>query len=143
MARNSCNDIKCLLPQNCNRRIVITLKVKEVNRILYCSSVCSGKMLEYLFNTSRTKPLFSIQKFHGLLTEGIATNGVEITALSSIPVTRTGHRRIWWNAATEYQHNVKFIYPAFINLPYIRNLCTFLFTFFNVLFWCLKAEIIL
>ena len=41
-------------------------------KILYISSVCSPKVLEYIFNTAIIKPGQAIQKFHRLLIEGFS-----------------------------------------------------------------------
>ena len=109
-------------------------------KILYCSTLCSGKMLEYLFSTSLKKPLLSIQKFHRLFVEGLVINASDVTILSSVPISRKNHRKIWWFGNTERQKNLKYIYLPFINFPFIRQFFIAVLSFIRTLLWCLNSE---
>jgi len=68
-------------------------------KILYISSLCSPKVLDYIFNTSEVKPGQAVQKFHRLLVEGFSKyNDIcEIEVLSSLPVSPRGHAKLYWN----------------------------------------------
>lgn len=109
-------------------------------KILYCSSLCSEKMLDFLFKTSLKKPLQSVQKFHRLFAEGIISNGYEITALSSIPVSSSNYKKIWWNKRPELNCGIKYVYLPFINFPFIRQFFVTIFTFIQTFWWCLKNK---
>ncbi len=109
-------------------------------KILYISSVCSPKVLEYIFNTAIIKPGQAIQKFHRLLIEGFSKNKeiCEIEVLSSLPISPNGHTRKIWNIKTDRWHGVSFNYVFTLNIPIIKNLIVFILTFSKVLLWRFK-----
>ena len=109
-------------------------------KILYISSVCSPKVLEYIFNTAIIKPGQAIQKFHRLLIGGFSKNKeiCEIEVLSSLPISPNGHTRKIWNIKTDRWHGVSFNYVFTLNIPIIKNLIVFILTFSKVLFWRFK-----
>ena len=109
-------------------------------KILYISSVCSPKVLEYIFITAIIKPGQAIQKFHRLLIEGFSKNKeiCEIEVLSSLPISPNGHTRKIWNIKTDRWHGVSFNYVFTLNIPIIKNLIVFILTFSKVLFWRFK-----
>lgn len=109
-------------------------------KILYISSVCSPKVLEYIFNTAIIKPGQAIQKFHRLLIEGFSKNKeiCEIEVLSSLPISPNGHTRKIWNIKTDIWHGVSFNYVFTLNIPIIKNLIVFILTFSKVLLWRFK-----
>lgn len=109
-------------------------------KILYISSVCSPKVLEYIFNTAIIKPGQAIQKFHRVLIEGFSKNKeiCEIEVLSSLPISPNGHTRKIWNIKTDRWHGVSFNYVFTLNIPIIKNLIVFILTFSKVLFWRFK-----
>lgn len=96
--------------------------------------------MDYLFNTSIIKPVYSVQKFHRLLIEGIAAKGYDITILSSIPISRTKHKKIWWNNSFEIHGDVKYIFLPFINFRFIRQFFVAFFSFIHSLWWCLHSK---
>jgi glycosyltransferase involved in cell wall biosynthesis len=107
-------------------------------KILYISSVCTPKVLEYIFNTSKVKPGLAIQKFHRLLIEGFSKNHsiCKIEVLSSLPISPSGHKKKFWKLNKDSWSNVTFNYLWVINLPFFKNSLVFILTFFKVLFWC-------
>jgi len=109
-------------------------------KILYISSVCSPKVLEYIFNTAIIKPGQAIQKFHRLLIEGFSKNKeiCEIEVLSSLPISPAGHKRKIWNFKKDKWSGVSFNYVSTLNVPIIKNLIVFILTFSKVLFWRFK-----
>ncbi len=109
-------------------------------KILYISSVCSPKVLEYIFNTAIIKPGQAIQKFHRLLIEGFSKNKeiCEIEVLSSLPISPAGHKRKIWNFKKDKWSGVSFDYVSTLNVPIIKNLIVFILTFSKVLFWRFK-----
>jgi len=116
------------------------IMIQRSLKILYCSTLCSEKMINYLFSTSIRKPLLSIQKFHRLLVEGLVKNGCEITILSSIPISRNNNRKTWWLKKSEIQKDLKYIYPPFVNFPFIRQFIIAIFSFFGTMWWCLNNK---
>jgi glycosyltransferase involved in cell wall biosynthesis len=109
-----------------------------VSNILYISSLCSDNLLTYIHATSRIKPLYSVQKFHRLLVNGLIANGIEVTSLSAIPLSSIHHAKKIWITKKEVENNIQFIYLPFINLPYVRQCCISFGSFFTTLIWLLK-----
>lgn len=106
-------------------------------KILYISSVCTPKVLDYIFKTSKIKPGQAVQKFHRLLVEGLAKNNYscQVEVLSSLPIAPFSHNRIVWNLPGDLWKGIRFRYIPFINFPVIKNLFVFWVTFFKVIFW--------
>lgn len=105
-------------------------------KILYISSLCSEKMLQYIYETSVRKPEQAAQKFHRLLAHGLAMHHkvCKIKTVSTIPVIPSSHHKKFWKPASEYIKKLTYTYIPFINLPYIKNIGIFLYTFIKVFF---------
>lgn len=108
--------------------------------VLYISNLCSQKLLDYLFQTSIIKPPQETQKFHRLLTQGLAQHidNCTVSAISSIPVTYSSNKKLVWNHDAEDVEQVHFEYIKFINLPFVRTILITINLFFSVLTWCIK-----
>ena len=106
-------------------------------QILYISSLCSENVLKDLFKTASKKPEQAAQKFHRLLAEGFAMhpNLCTLQTLSAIPVVPSNHNKKIWNLSDETFKKVKYSYIPMVNLPYIKNLGVFIYTFLKVFFW--------
>lgn len=106
-------------------------------KILYISTVCTPKVLDYIFETSTIKPCQAVQKFHRLLLEGFATHSNEcmIDVLSVPPVSTQSNKRVWWKIKPDKFKGIWFKYVPFINLPFLKYPIVFVWTFFYVLKW--------
>lgn len=113
--------------------------IKPTLKILYISTLCSPKVMEYIFTTSVAKPGQSAQKFHRLLVEGFAMHreSCSVETLSTIPVTSASHKRRIWRLPSEIVGNkiIKYNYAPMINLPLVKNLLVFIYAFFKVVLW--------
>lgn len=91
--------------------------------IIYLSSSCSEKKFEELREKGITRKLPQAQKYHNLLMEGIAKNidGI-LYSISAFPVNRTWTKKVFFKREEEAYENVKYIYDAFINLPFLCQL---------------------
>lgn len=98
-------------------------------RVLYASSLVSAETYSALFSRSRVKPSLAAQKYHALLTRGLAKNGVSVTALSAPPVSRQTSSRLVVCPPREEREGVSFRYLPFLSLPGIKQLCVFLGAF--------------
>lgn len=109
-------------------------------KILYISTVCTPKVLDYIFETSIIKPSQAVQKFHRLLIEGFAkhTDFCQVEVLTSLPVSPGGHKKIIWNLQDDKLNGIPFKYIPFINLPILKHIIVFFITFLNVLVWILS-----
>ena len=98
-------------------------------KILYSSSVCSNKLLNYLYNTSTKKPMYSIQKFHRLLLKGFIRNGVDVQTLSAIPISSQNHTKKVWMIDSDVEDGIHYKYIPFVNYPFLRQIGIFVYAF--------------
>lgn len=109
------------------------MKEKDKLKICYISTVTSEKKMNQIIQNSKNKPLQSIQKFHRLICEGFVSNGMQVEAVSAIPMSRKISDKLFWNEKKESVNGVEYNYLPFINIPIIRQLCIMFFTFYNVI----------
>jgi len=106
--------------------------------ILYVSSHCSPKVFAWLFRTLAVKPQQQAQKFHRLVTTGLAGQAeVRVTALSRLPVSRIHTKRVWISAPNEIDRGVHYIHLPHLNIPLgaiFGAICALVATSM----WCLK-----
>ena len=108
-----------------------------MKKILYISTLCSSRLLDDIFNTSFIKPGQAVQKFHRLLVEGLALHDKScyVETLSTIPVTSESHRKRVWSAPSEVVDNIQYKYVPIINLPILKNIIVFIYSFFKIVVW--------
>ena len=109
-------------------------------RILYVSTLISEKKMNLIIENSNNKPLQSIQKFHRLICEGIAKNGISVKTLSSIPMSQKISNDIFWFDKKEIVNEVEYTYMPFINLRIIRQIFTSIGIVFKIIKECLKNK---
>lgn len=106
--------------------------------ILYISALSSERLINEIHQRTGKNPGFAVQKFSRLLVKGLLANGARVTALSNPPITRERSKSLFVNYGKEEENEVCYKYIPFINLPFFKHLCVFLYSFFYVLFWGLK-----
>lgn len=108
--------------------------MKRSKKILYVSCLCSPSTIEHIFTTSVSKPLLSIQKFHRLLVEGFAMHAgfCSVRTLGAVPVTPASHKKRIWNLPSEVVGNIKYTYAPMINMPVVKNIGVFIYSFLKV-----------
>lgn len=108
-----------------------------MTHILYISSLCSKKLLEYLFKTADQKPEQAVQKFHRLVVEGFASNSSSCITqtLSAIPIVSSSHKKKVWILPSEKIDGVTYNYVPLININKLKNVIVFIYTFFRVCLW--------
>lgn len=90
--------------------------------IIYLSSGCSDGKYAELLQKGYTKKLPQAQKYHRLLTEGLARvldGGV--TALSAFPVNRTWTKKFKFLREDEVVNGIHYIYGSFLNAFFLRQ----------------------
>lgn len=107
-------------------------------KILYVSSLCSERLNNDLFNRGIGVFNFAAQKFHRLVTKGLAKNGVDVCALSSIFLTEKAKKICCF--PVENEGHVCFKYIPFINLFLLRHVCLFIYSFLYTFFWGVKRK---
>lgn len=102
--------------------------------IIYISTLCSPKVLDYIFESSITKPGLAVQKFHRLLAEGLSSpDEITLETLSALPVIYRSHKQRVWNIKSEFVNNIHYNYIPIINLPIIKNSIVYIYTFIKIL----------
>ena len=89
----------------------------------------SKTKMNYIINNSMSKPPQSIQRYHRLLCEGLVNNNCEVKTISALPISSSISKKKLWPAEKEEEKGVKYQYLPFINLPIIRQLLLFIFSF--------------
>lgn len=109
-------------------------------KIIYISAMISENKFNNIFKKAKTKPLQSIQKYHRLLCQGFLKNGVEVEAISIIPMSRKISSNVIFFDKKEIEKGIKYHYIPFLNLKYIRQIFTFVFTFIQMFNCILKSK---
>ena len=101
--------------------------------ILYVSSLASEKLVSDIYFKTKANPGFAVQKFTRLLVKGLAKNDVPVISLSNPPINNAYNDRLWVSLGTETEEDIKYKYMPFINLPVLKHICIFFYSFFYVL----------
>lgn len=102
--------------------------------IIYASTLMHPDTFRRVFADAPFPPSQAAQKYHRLMTEGLAANDAQVTALSAPPVSRlTGKQRIVC-VQGETQGGVRYRYLPIIDLPVVKHAVVWLWAFFTVLF---------
>ena len=107
-------------------------------KVLYISALSSEKLISDIYAKTQTNPGFAVQKFSRLLVKGLVHNDAEVISISNAPITREFTKRLWINLGRETEESVAYQYMPFINIPFLKQICIFVCSFFYVLIWGLK-----
>lgn len=110
----------------------------KIKNILYLSALASEKRINKSSKESGKNPGFAVQKFSRLLVKGVLENNVKVLALSNPP--HVGGRGEYVHFEKEIEHGIKYKYIPYINIPLLKHVFLFLYTFFYVLFWGLRKR---
>lgn len=95
--------------------------------ILYLTSACSQTRFDKLVSEGLIKKMPQAQKYHHLLLEGLSSvTDDPITVLSSYPIVNSCKRV--FSTEIERENKIEYIYPGFINIPFLRQLCLWIIT---------------
>ena len=98
-------------------------------KIVYFSSVCEQDLFDRELKAGRIDTGYQNQKFHSLLLEGLKKAGAcSITVISFPPVNR---KERFVAAGSSIVDGVKYVYPAFIRVPLLKQLSLFFSSFFS------------
>lgn len=102
-------------------------------KILYVSSLVSDALFNDFYRNGLTTG-FVGQKYHGLFVKGLASSSSknDVTVLSQPPINKT------YLKFKDKDENLNFRYVPIINIPIVKQIVYFLFTFFYALYWCVK-----
>lgn len=102
-------------------------------KILYVSAMFDDKTYAELF-TKEKKPMHAANKYHTLLSRGLAACGAEVNTYSALPISRENCDRKFVKVPSKNDDGVLREYVAIFNFPVIRHGMTFLGAFFKSLF---------
>lgn len=102
-------------------------------KILYISALASEARVNDEHKRTGKNPGFAVQKFSRLLVKGMLANGAQVLALSN-PTNASGKKE-FVHSIKETENGVDYRYVPYYNLPFLKHICLFLYTFFYVLFW--------
>jgi len=89
-------------------------------KIIYLTSACSQNRFDRLVFEGKITKMPQAQKYHHLLLEGLsAVAESPITVVSSYPIANT-NRKIF-NNEEEKENKIEYLYPGFINYPFLRQ----------------------
>lgn len=101
--------------------------------ILYVASIVRNDFFQQLFLESNKKIGNVGQKYHQLFCQGLSQNlNKKITVISQPPSTKNSFR------INETDNFIKYKYTPIINIPLIKQLIVFIFTFAYTLNWIIK-----
>lgn len=111
-------------------------------KIFYVSALCSGKVLNFLFESSSVKPGSAPQKFNRLLVEGLSQDEGQnsIVTLSEIPIPSRGNKKIFWNLSSESEGRICYNYVPMINLPVLKSVIVLVTSFFKLAYLILTSK---
>lgn len=103
-------------------------------KILYISVLSSERLIDDIYQRSKQNPGFAVQKFSRLLVKGLLDNHAEVMALSN-PPSLAYNQRYWVSLGSEEESGICYKYIPYINLPFLKHCCLFLYSFCYVLAW--------
>lgn len=96
--------------------------------------MCSPNVIDHIYQKTKRNPGFAMQKFNRLIATGFVKNHVDVSTLSALPVHRNESGWLSYQKADEC-NGIRYRYIPFINVPGLRQLSFFLYTFFFVILW--------
>lgn len=101
-------------------------------KILYISSLVSDSLFEDFYRKGLTNG-FVGQKYHGLFAKGLAASSdyCQVTVLSQPPINKSYYK------LSDNIDGIHFRYVPIINIPILKQLIYFLYTFCFTVYWCL------
>ena len=89
-----------------------------------------------------TKISYAANKYNMLLCEGLAENGVHVTAYSFLPVTSKNCNKLFIRGKRHVRGNLNIVYPFTVNLPALKHIQRGIAMFFRTLFSPKKSVVI-
>lgn len=100
-------------------------------KYVYFTKTTSKPYFQSLFDSSSIKPQQQDQKFHGMMIEGIAKNGCDITVISARPINRSNLKKRYFKKESEVVDGIEYSYLPFVNKKGLKQIWLFLSAFFT------------
>ena len=101
-------------------------------KILYISPLCSKRLIDIIHTSTGSNSGFAVQKFNRMVAKGLVANNIKVSTLSVPPGKKMP---LWCHYKKEREDRISYRYISFINLPLLKHLCVFLYSFGYVLLW--------
>ncbi len=111
--------------------------------VVYVSSLLSPEAFSACFPALSRAPGLAQQKYHRLLTEGLAEAGAKVACLSAPPLTRSNAGRLFCRLKSETRGEVTFRYLPVFTLPGAKHLVTLFSAFSAALALCKRDTLLL
>lgn len=79
-----------------------------INKLLYITTYSASSEVEKLRKLTGQNPGYAIQKFSRLLSEGFIKNGVEVSTISILAVSRKNCKKLFWSTKKCEENGVNF-----------------------------------
>lgn len=112
-------------------------------KIVQISRLCSKAMFNLIMKDDSVKGNQSIQKFHRVLVEGIAQNGIPIVVYSERPINKNNCNKKYIPSSEEVVNGVFYHYSRAFNISVISALYAMMSSFFWVLFNVSKDDAVI
>lgn len=102
-------------------------------KILYLPAMFDDDIIEAYYDKGKT-PNYAANKYHQLLAEGFAKNGVSVEAYITLPISRANSSRkcVKWKKNKEGNYTKSYI--SYLNFPVIKHLMLGMKSFLKTLF---------
>lgn len=100
--------------------------------IVYVSSVMDNEDFRKLFENCEKIPGQQAQKFHRLMIEGLASNGINVKAITGRPITIENCKKRFLHSSNSKKKMLSYHYCSMINIAGIKVIWQFFTSFFNV-----------
>lgn len=84
--------------------------------IIYASCLCEKEYFYKLFKT-KNLPGQQVQKYHRLLAEGFAKNGIDVSTVSAVPMTSSNTSTKFLKAKKTVSKGISYNHLPVINIP--------------------------
>jgi len=107
---------------------------KNLNFHFY-NTLCSKSTHSMLFKHHGVTSGNAAQTFFGLIADGLNQNPLSKVYVNSIlPVNYVEQKKRFWNLKSEEENDIRYNYVPIINLPFLKNLLSSFYIFFEILF---------
>ena len=115
--------------------ISFKLPILKMQKFLFISTLSSSHLIDEIYKSSRKNLGFAVQKFNRLLVEGFQANGVNVSTISSAPLSSEFRKEYLYKLPSENIDGVDYNYTPYCRLSFLKRILAFSSVFFTVLFW--------
>lgn len=107
-------------------------------KVLFVSGSLSNHLQNEIYNHYGLSVGFAIQKYYKLVEKGFEKNGINIDAISLVPLPQNNAPFIFHFFKSEKERNVYYRYVPYLRFPPIYYAYVFIYVLVFVFVWCLR-----